>query len=123
MMGTIWLRLRSSQNNMQPYFNAIFFSGVFMSFMSVSLYSCLPGRLPLNVLYGPTGFVVSNFIIGLPFLFLFDIDVLDHHLFLGQLPVSANGFFLYVMWLFLDLVAAESMVVLISSMVPLFVAL
>jgi hypothetical protein len=34
---------------------------------------------------------------------------------------SLNGFLTYTLWLFLDLVAAESLVVLVSSLFPVFV--
>jgi ABC-type multidrug transport system permease subunit len=34
---------------------------------------------------------------------------------------EADGFFIWVMWIFLDLVAAESLVVLLSSLLPIFV--
>ena len=35
--------------------------------------------------------------------------------------LDARAFFMYVMWLFLDLIAAESLVVLVSSIFPIFV--
>ena len=34
---------------------------------------------------------------------------------------SAKAFFMFIMWIFLDLLAAESLVVLMSSLVPIFV--
>ena len=36
MMGTIWLRLSNHQSSIQPFINAIFFGGAFMSFMTVA---------------------------------------------------------------------------------------
>lgn len=91
MMGTVWLRLGSTQQNIQPFVNAIvsdkhqrlmdlwlmvvqFFGSAFMSFMAVAY---VPAFLEdraifvkerANGLYGPTAFLVSNFIIGLPYL-------------------------------------------------------
>lgn len=43
-------------------------------------------------------------------------------MFLVNFRHDATSFFRYVMWLFLDLLAAESLVVLVSSLVPIFVA-
>lgn len=40
---------------------------------------------------------------------------------LSNFQPTAKAFFTWVMWLFLDLVAAESLVVLVSSLFPVFV--
>lgn len=127
MMGTVWLRLSSSQNNIQPFINAIFFGGAFLSFMSVAY---IPAFIEdyrsyekenLNGLYGPATFVLSNFIVGLPFIFIIVILFSVVTYFMCNFRHSASGFWYYVMWLFLDLLAAESMVVFISSLFPVFV--
>ena len=90
MMGTVWLRLGTTQQNIQPFINSIvsltvptpclwltcmqFFGSAFMSFMAVAY---VPAFLEdraifvkerANGLYGPTAFLVSNFVIGLPYL-------------------------------------------------------
>ncbi|KAI2700366.1 hypothetical protein CBS147333_9898 [Penicillium roqueforti] len=76
MMGTVWLRLHTTQDYIQPFINAIFFGSAFMSFMAVAYVPAfLEDRANFvkeraNGLYGATPFMVSNFIIGLPFLFL-----------------------------------------------------
>jgi hypothetical protein len=128
MMGTVWLRLDSSQTNIQPFINAIFFSGAFMSFMAVAY---IPAYLEdhssylkelHNGLYGPTSFLISNFLIGIPFIFLNTILFSIITVFLVNFRHDATSFWKYVMWLFLDLLAAESLVVLISSIFPIFVA-
>jgi ABC-type multidrug transport system permease subunit len=74
-----------------------------------------------NGLYGPTSFMVSNFIIGLPFLFVISLLFSIIVYWLCNFRPSAEGFWMFVMWLFLDLVAAESLVVLITNIAPLFV--
>jgi ABC-type multidrug transport system permease subunit len=128
MMGTVWLRLDSTQTNIQPFINAIFFSGAFMSFMAVAY---IPAYLEdyasfqkerSNGLYGPTSFLVSNFLIGIPFIFLNTILFSIITVFLVNFRHDAISFWKYVLWLFLDLLAAESLVVLISSVFPIFVA-
>ncbi|KAG0160973.1 hypothetical protein PDIDSM_78490 [Penicillium digitatum] len=127
MMGTVWLRLHPSQDYIQPFINAIFFGSAFMSFMAVAY---VPAFLEdraiftkerANGLYGVTPFMVSNFLIGLPYLFLISMLFSIVSYWLSNLQPTAEGFFTWVMWIFLDLVAAESLVVLVTSIFPNFV--
>lgn len=127
MMGTVWLRLSYSQKSIQPFTNAIFFSGAFMSFMSVAY---IPAYLEdyfaytkerANGLYGPLPFVLSNFMIGLPFLFFISLMFAIVTYFMCNFRHSGSGFFMYVLYLFLDLVAAESLTILIATIFPIFV--
>mmetsp|Transcript_4213 Transcript_4213/g.4173 ORF Transcript_4213/g.4173 Transcript_4213/m.4173 type:complete len:627 (-) Transcript_4213:2886-4766(-) len=127
LMGTVWLRLDNSQDNIQPFTNAIFFSGAFMSFMSVAY---IPSFIEdynsykkekMNGNYGPFSFVLSNFIIGIPFLFIITLLFSIVTYFMCHFHDSPKSFGYYVMWLFLDLVAAESMTVFIASLFPNFV--
>ncbi|EEA26863.1 ABC transporter, putative [Talaromyces marneffei ATCC 18224] len=127
MMGTVWLRLHESQEYIQPFINAIFFGSAFMSFMAVAY---VPAYLEdrsmfvkerANGLYGATPFIIANFLIGLPYLFLISLLFSIVAYWLSNFQPSAIAFFTWVMWLFLDLVAAESLVVLMSSIFPIFV--
>ncbi|KMQ43377.1 P-loop containing nucleoside triphosphate hydrolase [Trichophyton rubrum] len=117
MEGTVWLRLGTGQENIQPYINALFFCSAFMSFMAVAYVpSFLEDRATFikeraNGLYGATSFVISNFLIGMPFLSYWLVNFRS----------GADTFFTLVMWLFLDLLAAESLVVMIASLFPNFV--
>jgi hypothetical protein len=90
-----------------------------------------------NGLYGATPFMVSNFLIGLPFLCMSlsalpqespnQATVIISVLFsvisywLSNFRPTGEAFFTWVMWIFLDLVAAESLVVLVTAMFPNFV--
>lgn len=74
MMGLVWLRMKDDQSAIQPLTNAIFFGGAFMSFMAVAY---VPSFLEdhaafvkerANGLYGSAVFMLSNFLIGLPYL-------------------------------------------------------
>ncbi|RLV89038.1 ABC transporter G family member 11 [Spathaspora sp. JA1] len=127
LMGTVWLRLGNGQHNIQPFINAIFFSGAFMSFMSVAyIPSYIEDLLSykkerLNGLYGPFAFTISNFLVGLPFIFLIATMFSIVTFFMVNFNPTATGFFYYLMWLFLDLVAAESMTIFIASIFPNFV--
>jgi hypothetical protein len=127
MMGTVWLRLAPVQSNIQAFTNAIFFGGAFMSFMAVAYIPAFIEDLHLykkeraNGLYGPTAFMIANFIVGLPYLFIITILFSVISYWLGNFQPTAAGFWTWVMWLFLDLLAAESLVVLLSSLIPIFV--
>ncbi|OCK81639.1 putative ABC transporter [Lepidopterella palustris CBS 459.81] len=127
MMGTVWLRLGTGQENINAFTNAIFFGGAFMSFMAVAYIPAFLEDRQLyvkeraNGLYGPTSFIVSNFIIGLPYLFIISLLFSIIAYWLSNFRPTAEGFWIWVMWLFLDLVAAEALVVFLSSLMPIFV--
>jgi len=143
MMGTVWLRLKSDQSDIQPFINAIvshdpydwlriadnreFFGSAFMSFMAVAYVpSFLEDHLTFikeraNGLYGAAAFMVSNFLIGLPYLFLISFVFSSIAYWLSGFQPTAAAFSYSIMWLFLDLVAAESLVVFMSSLFPNFV--
>lgn len=127
MMGTVWLRLPTTQDSIQPFINAIFFGSAFMSFMAVAYVPAfLEDRATFakdraNGLYGALPFVMANFIIGLPYLFLIAVIFSVIAYWLSNFRPNGDAFMLWIMWLFLDLVAAESLVVLVSSLFPIFV--
>lgn len=127
MMGTVWLRLPTTQSSIGPFTNAIFFGSAFMSFMAVAYVPAfLEDRSTFikeraNGLYGAAPFMIANFLIGLPYLFLISLVFSIITYFLTNFRPGAGAFFTWVMWLFLDLLAGESLVVLMSSIFPIFV--
>lgn len=127
LMGTVWLRLDYTQSSIQPFINALFFGGAFMSFMAVAYVPSLIEDLwtfnkeYANGLYGPLSFMVSNFLIGVPWLFLITMIFSIITYWLSNFHATAEGFWIWVLFLFLDLLAAESLVVLFSAMFPIFV--
>lgn len=127
MMGTVWLRLSPIQSHIQPFINAIFFGSAFMSFMAVAYVPAfLEDRATFikeraNGLYGASAFMISNFLIGIPYLFMISLIFSIITYFLINLRSGASAFFTWVMWLFLDLLAGESLVILMSSIFPNFV--
>ncbi|TWU73521.1 hypothetical protein ED733_002802 [Metarhizium rileyi] len=127
MMGTVWLRLSPDQESIQPFVNAIFFGSAFMSFMAVAYVPAfLEDRLQYvkdlhNGLYGAAEFVIANFLIGIPYLFLISLLFSAISYWLSNFQPTPKAFFTWIMWLFLDLLAAESLVVFVSSLVPSFV--
>ena len=127
MMGTVWLRLPTKQDSIQPFINAIFFGSAFMSFMAVAYVPAfLEDRATFakdraNGLYGAFPFLVANFIIGIPYLFLIAVIFSVIAYWLTNFRPTGDAFMVWIMWLFLDLLAAESLVVLVSSLIPIFV--
>ncbi|QYT06388.1 Half-sized ABC transporter [Trichoderma simmonsii] len=127
LMGTVFLRFKTEQSYIQPLINAIFFGGAFMSFMAVAY---VPAFLEdhstfrqerANGLVSPLSFMVANFLIGLPFLFAISFLFSVVTYWLSNFRPDGSAFFTWILWLFLDLVAAESLVVLISSIFNIFV--
>ena len=74
-----------------------------------------------NGLVGPAAFLVSNFVIGLPFLFAIALLFSVVEYWLTGFRADGSAFFKWVLWLFLDLLAAESLVVLVTSIFNIFV--
>ena len=72
-----------------------------------------------NGLVDPLPFCIANFLIGLPYLFLISVIFSIIAYWLSNFYPSGTAFFRWVMWLFLDLIAAESLVVLVSSIFPI----
>ncbi|KAF5025872.1 hypothetical protein F66182_2041 [Fusarium sp. NRRL 66182] len=127
MMGTVWVRLDPDQQSIQPFINALFFGSAFMSFMAVAYVPAfIEDRLQYvkehhNGLYGATELILSNFLIGIPYLFLIAMLFSVISYWLSNFQPTATAFFTWVMWLFLDLLAAESLVVFMTSLFPSFV--
>jgi ABC-type multidrug transport system permease subunit len=127
LMGTTWLRLGYDQQYINPRITAIFFGGAFLSFMAVAY---IPAYIEdqatfskerANGLYGPFSFIVANFLIGLPYLFIIVISFSVIAYWMIGLWPTATGFWTFVGFLFLDLLAAESLVVFIASLIPNFI--
>ena len=74
-----------------------------------------------NGWYGPTAFIIANTLIGLPFLFIIVMFFSVIAYWLCGLWPTAQGFWTFAGFLFLDLVAAESLVVCVASIVPNFI--
>jgi len=127
LMGTVWLRLSTNQSSIQAFTNNIFFGGAFMSFMAVaSIPAYLEDRALFikerhESLYGSTAFILSNFLVGLIPLFIITILFSVVVYWLSNFRPGAEGFWTWVLWLFLDLLAAESLVVLVTNLCPIFV--
>ncbi|KAK4650451.1 hypothetical protein QC762_707530 [Podospora pseudocomata] len=127
MMGTVWLRLPATQDSIIPFTNSIFYGSAFLSFMAVAY---CPAYLEdynqyakekRNGLYGATAMTLSNFLVGTPYLFLISVVFSIISYWLSNFQPTAKAFFTWVFWLFLDLLAAEGLVVFMASLFPSFV--
>lgn len=127
LVGTVWFRLVPDQESIQPFIIALFFGSAFMSFMAVAY---VPAFLEDHLqyikehhsgLYGAAEFILSNFLIGVPYLFLIVVVFSVISYWLCNFQPTAKAFFTWIMWLFLDLLAAESLVVFMASLFPSFV--
>jgi hypothetical protein len=127
LMGTVWLRLPAIDYNMQLLANCIMFGSAFMSFMAVVYVPAFIEDLTVfqkdraNGLYGSTPFIISNFLIGLPWLFLIAFVSSTFVYWMAGFRPDGTAFMVWVMWMYLNLVAAESLVVLMSALFPNFV--
>jgi len=74
-----------------------------------------------NGLVSPLAFTLANFLIGLPYLFSISVIFSLLAYFLSNFSPTGPQFFRWILFLFLDLLAAESLVVLVSSLIPIFV--
>jgi ABC-type multidrug transport system ATPase subunit len=127
MMGTVWLRLSPAQSDIQAYANCILFGSTFMSFMAVVYVPAfVEDRLVYikdrdNGMYGSGTFMLANFIIGLPYLFLIALRTSTFTYWMVNFRSAGDAFMVWTLWMYLNLLAAESLVVFIASLVPNFV--
>jgi ABC-type multidrug transport system ATPase subunit len=127
LMGTVWLRLPPTQTSLQPYANCILFGSAFMSFMAVVYVPAFVedravyAKDRANGLYGSAPFVLANFLVGLPYLFAIALASSALVYWLVNFRPDGAAFLVWVLWMYLNLVAAESLVVLMTALLPSFV--
>ncbi|KAF9000113.1 P-loop containing nucleoside triphosphate hydrolase protein [Cyathus striatus] len=128
MLATIWIRLGDADSTINDRLSVHFYSVAFLAFMSVAgIPSFLEERAVYyretkNGLYTTLPFVLANTLVNIPFLF-FCVTIFSlicywaiglHH---GAVP-----FFRFLAFLFLAILTAESQVLVIASLLPIFVA-
>ncbi|KAJ3411932.1 hypothetical protein HDV05_001513 [Chytridiales sp. JEL 0842] len=128
MMATIWIRLGSADSTINDRLSIFFFSVAFLSFMSVAgIPAFLEERSVFirernNGLYKPLPYVLANTIVNLPFMFLCAISFSVLSYWAIGLNPSATAFFRFTAFLWLAIYAAESQVILVSAVIPIFIA-
>nr|POE61004.1 abc transporter g family member 11 [Quercus suber] len=127
LMGTVWLRLPASQDNIESIAHCILFGSAFMSFMAVVYVPAFIEDYQVfvkdrnNGLYGSTAFMISNFAIGVPYLFILAFVPSIFIYWMVNFRPDGTAFMIWVLWTYLNLMAAESLVVLVSAILPNFI--
>jgi ABC-type multidrug transport system permease subunit len=75
-----------------------------------------------NGLYGVESYLLSNFLVSMPFLLIIALSFSVTGYFLMGYQATAEKFFIFVGYMFMMLLVAEAQVVFISVAIPIFVA-
>ncbi|RXW19949.1 hypothetical protein EST38_g5911 [Candolleomyces aberdarensis] len=128
MLATIWIRLGDADSIINDRLSVHFYSVAFLAFMSVA---GIPGfleeravyyRESRNGLYSTLPFVLANTLVNIPFLFLCTVFFTVICYWAIGLNPDAGAFFRFLGFLFLALFTAESQVLVIAALLPIFVA-
>ncbi|KAJ3239562.1 hypothetical protein HDU78_002790 [Chytriomyces hyalinus] len=128
LMGTTWWRMSLNQNTVQDRFSAIFFSIAFLAFMSVAgIPAVLEERQVfyrerMNRTYSVGAYVIANTIVSIPFVMVIAVAFTVPAYWMMGMNGGAENFFRFLGFLWLALYVAESVVILLSSIFPIFVA-
>lgn len=128
MIATIWIRLGLRDSTINDRLSIHFYSVAFLAFMSVAgIPSFLEERAVYyqetkNGLYSTLPFVLSNTLVNIPFLFLCTLLFTVICYWAVGLHPGANAFFRFLFFLLLAIIAAESQVLVVSAILPVFVA-
>lgn len=128
LMGAAWWQVGYHQNNVQDRLSVHFFSVAFLSFMSVAgIPGFLEERLVFqrersNGFYSVGPYVLANTLVSIPFLNIIAISFSMIAYPMIGLHIGLYSFAKFLVFLFLGLFVAESMVVFISATIPIFVA-
>lgn len=127
MIGLVWLRLGNSADRIIDINNALMYVCAFMVFMSVSvLPAYLEERAVLvreraNGAYSIPAYIVSHTLYEIPYVFLLAFLASSVTYWMVGLTPSAQRFFVFVANLFTSLFVAESIMVLISALIPILI--
>ncbi|KAF7373722.1 ABC transporter domain-containing protein [Mycena sanguinolenta] len=128
MLGTIWIHLGTSDSKINDRLSIHFYSVAFLAFMSVA---GIPGfleeravyyRESKNGLYTTLPFVLSNTLVGMPFLFVCTLLFTLISYWAIGLHHGAPAFSRFLAFLYLAILVAESQILVIAALMPIFVA-
>ena len=125
LMALTFFTTPSGQAGIQTVLNSLFFSAAFLSFMCVAYVPSFIEDLAVyrrereNGVGSPLTFLAANALVGAPF--LFGIALAYALIVYWAVPYRSGGFGLFLLYLFLDLLAAESMVIAVAALAPIFV--
>ncbi|KAJ7930537.1 P-loop containing nucleoside triphosphate hydrolase protein [Mycena leptocephala] len=114
---TIWIRLGTHDSTINDRLSVHFYSVAFLAFERSVYY-----RETKNGLYSTLPFVLANTLVNMPFLFICTLlFTLISYWAIGLHP-GGEAFFRFLAFLYLAILAAESQMVVVAAMMPIFVA-
>ncbi|KAK7461985.1 hypothetical protein VKT23_008417 [Stygiomarasmius scandens] len=128
MLALIWINLGDKDSTINDRLSVHFYSVAFLAFMSVAgIPSFLEERAVFyretkNGLYTTLPFLLSNTIVNAPFLLLCVVLFSVICYWAIGLHSGAAAFFRFLAFLYLAILAAESQVLIVAALMPIFVA-
>jgi len=128
LMGTCWYDIGYNQDSVENRLGAFFFAVAFLCFMSVAgIPAIIEDKANFekeraNGAYGVASYVLANTLVGIPFIFLIAVIYTVIAYWLIMLNPSVGAFFRFMLYLFMALYTVESIVQIISALLPVFVA-
>ncbi|KAJ7301568.1 P-loop containing nucleoside triphosphate hydrolase protein [Mycena albidolilacea] len=128
MLATIWIRLGTADSTINDRLSVHFYSVAFLAFMSVA---GIPGfleeravyyRETKNGLYTTLPFVLANTLVGMPFLGVCTLLFTLISYWAIGLHSGGGAFFRFLAFLYLAILAAESQMLVVAALMPMFVA-
>ncbi|KAM3451167.1 hypothetical protein MY3296_005539 [Beauveria thailandica] len=126
LTGTVWLHLDHNQESIQALLSELCFIPCFIS-LSAIIYA--PAFIEdhdqfvldfRNGLYGPTEFLVANFVVSIPYTLLLSFLFAIVCYWLSNLSSTLVAFWTWYLWIFLTSFAAEALIVFVVSVFPNF---
>lgn len=127
MMGTEYLRMELTQDTIQDRNSILFFSVAFLVFMSVAAVPAFIEergifvRERANAYYSVAPYAIGSSLVSLPFVFMIALTFTGISYFLMALHETAEGFFYFLLDLFLALATAEGIITAISAVSPSYI--
>lgn len=127
MIGTVWYDIGTDADVIQDVINVLFFIAAFMVFMSISVLPAFLDEKELFIKERSNGTVsawsysIAHFIVDAPFLFLLAVANATLCYWLTEMNDSSTVYGHFILNLWLSFVVAESLMMLIATIVPLFI--
>eukprot|EP00300_Choanocystis_sp_HF-7_P017380 c19713_g1_i1.p1 GENE.c19713_g1_i1~~c19713_g1_i1.p1 ORF type:complete len:659 (+),score=154.82 c19713_g1_i1:59-1978(+) len=127
LMGSVWYDVSNSQDTINDRFAAYFFSVAFLCFMAVvGIPAFLEDRRVFareraSGVYSPSAYVISNFLVSIPFVFFvaFMFTVVAYPMM--ALNKSSKSFGQFLVLLYLALMVAENLAITVAAIIPNFI--
>jgi ABC-type multidrug transport system permease subunit len=125
--GTIWLNIGTTQSEVQDRFSVHFFAAAFLCSMTIAVIPAFIeeknvfDRERRNASYGVLSYVLSNTLMSLPFVLLLAVVFTIIAYPMIGLHRGADKWSKFLLTLFLALYCAESIVLFVSGVFPIFI--